>query len=197
MRLPNSWLLHTLHTSAHLGKASLSRMYSGVSTSRGHPGRIFCDLDGVLCDFDRGVVNIFGVPPEELSKKTMWGGLSRAPGFYSNLEWMNDGRELWEGIRGLQPTILTGVPMGKWAEPQKRAWCSDELGGDVPVITCMSRDKHKYCHSPGCILIDDRGSLRVDWESQGGLFIHHTSTRQSLKELEAILSPKPATVDLT
>lgn len=35
------------------------------------------------------------------------------------LEWMPDGRELWAGIVDYNPTILTGLPMGTWAEPQK------------------------------------------------------------------------------
>lgn len=39
--------------------------------------------------------------------------------------------------------------------PQQRKWCKRELGEDVPVITCMSRDKHTYCR-PGNVLIDDR-----------------------------------------
>lgn len=37
----------------------------------------------------------------------------------------------------------------------QRNWCKRELGEHVPVITCMSRDKHIYCR-PGNILIDDR-----------------------------------------
>ena len=37
----------------------------------------------------------------------------------------------------------------------QRNWCKRELGEDVPVITCMSRDKHTYCR-PGNVLIDDR-----------------------------------------
>lgn len=36
-----------------------------------------------------------------------------------HLEWMSDGQELWNSIVDLHPTILTGLPMGKWAEPQK------------------------------------------------------------------------------
>lgn len=36
-----------------------------------------------------------------------------------HLDWMPDGRELWEGVEQLHPTILTGLPMGTWAEPQK------------------------------------------------------------------------------
>lgn len=37
----------------------------------------------------------------------------------ANMEWMPDGQELWEGIVHLQPTVLTGLPWGNWAEPQK------------------------------------------------------------------------------
>lgn len=43
--------------------------------------RIFCDLDGVLCDFDRGCVDELGKMPDQLARKTMWQGLARANGF--------------------------------------------------------------------------------------------------------------------
>jgi hypothetical protein len=33
------------------------------------------------------------------------------------------------------------------------------------------------------ILIDDRIDLKADWESKGGIFIHHTSTETTLKQL--------------
>ncbi|CAM9157062.1 unnamed protein product [Choristocarpus tenellus] len=105
----------------------------------------------------------------------------------AKLDWMDDGRELWESIRHLQPTILTGLPMGNWAEPQKRLWCSRELGKHVPVITCMSKDKYNYCTTAGSILIDDRESLRPDWERMGGIFMHHTSTQQTLEKMRTLL----------
>ncbi|CAM9710287.1 unnamed protein product, partial [Hapterophycus canaliculatus] len=104
---------------------------------------------------------------------------------------MEDGRELWNGVSGLRPTILTGLPMGNWAEPQKagrphRKWCKRELGEHVPVITCMSRDKHIYCRA-GNVLIDDRASLAEAWERAGGVFIHHTSASSSLAKLKTLL----------
>lgn len=42
---------------------------------------VFCDLDGVLCDFDRGCVAIMGTTPDQLSRKSMWTGLARAASF--------------------------------------------------------------------------------------------------------------------
>eukprot|EP00903_Cladosiphon_okamuranus_P017693 g16292.t1 len=154
--------------------------------------KVYCDLDGCLVDFEKGCRGVFpGKNPKELTPQIMWGGLARTKGFYENLDWMPDGRELWEGVKGLQPTILTGLPMGKWAEPQKRKWCKRELGEDVPVITCMSRDKHTYCR-PGNVLIDDRLSLEAAWVRAGGVFIHHTSASSSLERLKALLPEDPA-----
>lgn len=172
---------------------SLARggLSSRLSASSSSPCRkVYCDLDGVLADFDKGCIAVMGTTPDQLSKNNMWKGLANARSFYEHLEWMSDGQELWNSIVGLQPTILTGLPMGKWAEPQKRKWCARELGEGVPVITCMSRDKHRHC-SPGSVLIDDRLSLQADWQRAGGVFIHHTSTASSLQELKALLDSQP------
>lgn len=43
--------------------------------------KLFCDLDGVLCDFDRGCVKVMGTTPDQLSKKSMWTGLAKARSF--------------------------------------------------------------------------------------------------------------------
>jgi hypothetical protein len=149
---------------------------------------LFVDLDGVLVDFESGVAAATGSLPHDQSVRTMWSKLARTPGFYEHLEWTEDGHELWDAVKHLEPTILTGLPLGKWAEPQKRAWVARELGPDVQVITCMSRDKAKKAREAAPndatpILVDDRERLREAWEAMGGVFIHHTSARRSLDEL--------------
>ena len=96
--------------------------------------KVFVDLDGVLVDFEAGVRRVTGKMPDEQSIRSMWSRLAVEPGFYEHLEWMPDGADLWERVRGLQPTILTGLPWGNWAKPQKIAWCARELGPDVPVV---------------------------------------------------------------
>ncbi|CAM9527896.1 unnamed protein product [Ectocarpus fasciculatus] len=171
---------------ADAGGKVRAKTTSSSSPSTATTPKIFCDLDGCLVDFEKGCQAVMGETPDKLRANAMWRGLARAKGFYEHLDWMPDGRELWDGVAHLQPTILTGLPMGNWAEPQKRNWCKRELGEHVPVITCMSRDKHTYCR-PGNILIDDRESLRAAWQRAGGVFIHHTATSSSLEKLKAIL----------
>ncbi|MFW6368323.1 MAG: hypothetical protein ACOCZ9_01175 [Spirochaetota bacterium] len=153
--------------------------------------QLFVDLDGVLCDFDRAVSALFGRPPKDLQPREMWSRLAHTPGFYTNLPWMPDGHELWNFVRPLQPTILTGLPRGTWAEPQKREWCRRELGENVPVITCMAREKTEKAKAavhPGqrMILIDDRESNGERWEAEGGIFILHESASKSIQALRAL-----------
>lgn len=143
--------------------------------------QLYVDLDGVLVDFNAGVKKVFGKNPSEIAPKVMWPRLARTPGFYEHLPWMGDGKELWEVLRPYKPTICTGVPVGAWAGPQKISWCRRELGEDVPVITCRSREKHLHCQGPTSILVDDRRELGASWEEAGGVFIHHVDAENTVK----------------
>jgi hypothetical protein len=156
---------------------------------------LFVDLDGVLADFDRGVEELTGARPAGQSPKAMWPRLARSPGFYAHLPWTPDGPELWERVKRHEPVILTGLPRGNWAKPQKLEWCRRELGTQVPVIACMSREKAEKARewvagagadTPVPVLIDDRESLRERWEEAGGIFIHHSSAAESIRALEEL-----------
>jgi hypothetical protein len=224
--------------------------------SQSPPFKIYCDLDGVLVDFDAGVLKLFGGNNNKRFKTTsdipsglLWSSIARAGTFYTHLDWMPDGKDLWRTILPLQPNILTGVPMQKVARDQKADWCRRELGfpivgdgdstsnsvvvinhvdmagpkkahelvngtrrknasgykqskssssaGDnnnkqqqcVDVITCWSTNKHVECtldiHSASskCVLIDDRDKLASAWTKAGGIFVHHTSTKNTLQQL--------------
>ncbi|WP_207538504.1 HAD family hydrolase [Sabulicella rubraurantiaca] len=146
---------------------------------------LFLDLDGVLADFDRGVLAVTGRRPEELPLKTMWAALSRAPAFFDTLEFMEDAEVLWRFCAPHKPTILTGLPLGSWAPEQKRRWVARMLGAHVPIITCMSRDKPRWS-GRGHVLVDDRASAREGWERKGGTFIHHRSARESIAALQEL-----------
>ena len=56
------------------------------------------------------------------------------------------------------------------------------LGPEVPVITCMSREKAGYA-APGHVLVDDREIAREGWVSKGGIFIRHTDAEHSIAAL--------------
>lgn len=160
--------------------------------------QLFLDLDGVLVDFDAGVRLAVGKDPAELHPSQMWPVLAKTPGFYDRLSWMADGRELWNAVAHLEPTILTGLPMGKWAEPQKRNWCSRELGNEVPVITGLSRHKAEmalaWLDDNGRreripVLVDDRLRLAESWQAMGGRFILHLNAQSSISALQDLGFP--------
>lgn len=166
--------------------------------------KVYCDLDGVLCDFEAGVRKIFGGKgPSALPPGLLWSGINRSDRFYQTLLWMPDGKELWEKISHLNPDILTGVPGSrKSSRVEKAIWCATELGMEtnhvdyaapkrqhevvhgrlqkekhiVNVITCWSKNKH-YKSGPGKVLIDDTEKLMQDWVAKGGIFVLHTDTK--------------------
>lgn len=150
--------------------------------------QIFLDCDGVLADFDKGARQLTGLSPDAFQKRhgagEFWKRLARAEDFFGSLDPLPDAYELYEAVREKGPVILTGLPRGKWAEPQKRRWAERYFPG-VPVITTMAALKHEHRH-PGDVLVDDRDKHRHLWENEGGIFIHHTSARDSIAKLRAL-----------
>lgn len=155
--------------------------------------RFFFDLDGVLADFDAGCVAALGMGPTDYiqahGEPVFWKRLRETPGFYADLAWCPGARDMFTAARSIIEAhgdvvmILTGLPLGDWASPQKRAWCARELPG-VPVLCCLSRDKPIYC-SPAAVLLDDRASAGGGWVRSGGTFILHTDPASSLAAIEA------------
>lgn len=149
--------------------------------------KLYLDLDGVLADFEKGVKNVTGKYPGELPISYMWKQLAKHGDFYYSLDWMPDGQELWAFMKDYNPTILTGLPRGNWARGQKIRWCGDNLGYSVPVICCMASDKANFCE-PGDILVDDRKKAKDPWEQAGGIFIHHTSAKNSIAMFKGLMN---------
>jgi hypothetical protein len=149
--------------------------------------QIYLDCDGVLADFDKGAEKVLGAPPRVFEKRhgaaEFWRRLARADGFFEHLDPLRDARELYEAVKAKAPIILTGLPRGTWAEPQKRRWAERHFPG-VPVITTSAALKREHCH-PGDVLVDDRDQHRRLWEREGGLFILHTSAAASIAALKS------------
>lgn len=147
--------------------------------------RLFLDCDGVLADFNAGARALFGMEVAAFEarhgKRDFWRRIASAPDFYATLPLMPDACELFDAVAHLDPVILTGLPIGNWAAPQKIRWAATNFPG-VPIITCMARDKHR--HMTGAdILVDDRLDYRSAWEAPGGIFVHHRSARESIAAL--------------
>jgi 5'(3')-deoxyribonucleotidase len=154
----------------------------------GKTPRLFLDADGVLADFDLSARGLLGMRSKEYIDKhgrgMFWKRLAQAPSFYGDLPEMPDARVLFDAVKHLKPTILTGLPAGNWAAPQKVEWAAEHFPG-VPIITCMARDKHLHMH-PGDVLVDDREKHRAEYEAAGVVFVHHKNAEDSLRQLAKI-----------
>lgn len=132
---------------------------------------IYCDLDGVLVDFSGGLSAITGKEYPKRGEYELgseeWDVVDKGH-FFRDLPWISGGKELWEMLAPYNPVILTGLPRGKTAKGDKKAWVYRELGHGVKVICCKSRDKKNYA-KPGDILIDDREDNIRAWEEVGGV----------------------------
>ena len=150
--------------------------------------RLFLDADGVLADFDGAARRLLGMSPKAFIAKhgraAFWKRLAKAPNFYGALSEMSYARLLFNAVKHLKPTILTGLPVGSWAAPQKVEWALKHFPG-VPIITCLARDKHLHMH-PGDVLVDDREKHRQAYEAAGVVFVHHQSAEDSLRQLAEI-----------
>ena len=149
------------------------------------PGTIYLDMDGVLADFDRGAHKVFGMQPRDMEALygagVFWKKLATTKDFFASLPLMPDAMELFKAVEHTAPIILTGLPRGKWAEPQKRKWAEMHFPG-VRVITTTAALKKEYCQ-PGDVLVDDRDKYRDLWEEAGGIFIHHRNAAISIAQL--------------
>lgn len=154
--------------------------------------RLFCDMDGVLADFDRGYAIVMGreITPRDYHKdwsQDDWEALHKAaPTFFRDLPLMPDASELWTYISPHSPTILTGVPKElNGTDVQKKAWSAAHFGPTQPIICCRSKEKALHCR-PGDIIIDDWGKYRHLWERAGGIWILHTSAKDSIEQLKEL-----------
>jgi hypothetical protein len=77
----------------------------------------------VLADFNAGARKLLGTDARSFEarhgKGEFWRRLARHGDFYATLPKMADADELFAAVRHLNPTILTGLPIGKWAARRK------------------------------------------------------------------------------
>jgi hypothetical protein len=172
--------------------------------------RIFCDMDGVLCDFDKAFKssNDDGLSFEEYDKVngkgSGWAIISKqGEGYWSNLEWMPDGKELWDYLNTISaPTILSSPSREYSSIKGKMKWINVNLGISQDTPTTKSKDwdkstriilsSHKHLYvlpdpNVKSILIDDTQSKIDKWTEAGGIGILHTSTVDTISKLQDII----------
>jgi len=149
--------------------------------------KLYCDMDGVLVDFDKGYKKLTGNDLDGVHRTDtdFWDPINKAGyDFWINLEWMGDGKRLWKYIEKHNPKLLSAPSRQEDSRVAKLDWVYNELPG-VHLILRSAKHKKDFA-GPNNILIDDRPDNIDGWIQSGGIGILHTSasdTIQKLKEL--------------
>jgi hypothetical protein len=105
--------------------------------------------------------------------------------FWMNLEWLPDGKKLWDYIKKYDPVILS-KPTDLQAVIGKKKWVKDNIG--LPKERVQIRyDKSPYAQYEGKIgiLIDDFESNTSKFDAAGGRTVLYKNTQDAITELKS------------
>lgn len=147
---------------------------------------IYCDLDGVLVNFEKGYEELTGKPmPINGEGPEFWDPIHNAgASFWIKLKWMPDGHILWDYISKYNPILLSAPSKEESSKIGKRVWKKNNLP-DVKMILTPARFKQKYS-GENKILIDDMERNIQQWKDKGGIGILHTSAADTIKQLKEL-----------
>ena len=140
--------------------------------------RIYCDMDGVLCDFAGRFEHYSGMHPREYENKfgkgPFWRLIDKEVGlvFWSKMNWTPNGKLLWNFIKPYNPQLLTSPSSADESKLGKKMWVRENLNPQPKVNFRRAKEKHDFAN-PNSILIDDREDTIERWNNAGGIGIHH------------------------
>ena len=153
------------------------------------PYKIYCDMDGVLTDFEKRFhqkLNEVGpdyYPIKDIQKvvkpkdfeaifgiEEFWNFIDKIVGigFWVGMDWMPQGKELWSFISPYKPDLLTSPSRDNGSRLGKQLWAKNNLNPKPKVIMAYSADKQRYANE-NSILIDDKKSNIKEWIAKGGI----------------------------
>jgi phosphopantetheine adenylyltransferase len=146
--------------------------------------KIYCDMDGVLVDFDKGYEELTGAKASfDTPKEEFWEPISKAgAAFWIKLQWMPDGKQLWNYIKPYNPDLLSAPSREESSKIGKFTWVKRNLPGTKLILRSAER-KQEFA-TPNSILIDDRADNIQRWKDAGGIGIHHTSAADTIQQLK-------------
>jgi hypothetical protein len=152
------------------------------------PYKIYCDMDGVLTDFDARFIYFGNMDPRayesKYGKEKFWDLIDRQIGvrFWVGMEWMPEGQKLWDYIKPHNPTLLSAPSRQNESRLGKRLWVKNNVPG-TKLVLANAVAKQNYS-GKNKILIDDREDNIEQWKSKGGIGILFKSTDQVIDELK-------------
>ena len=132
-------------------------------------------------------------PELSLGTKEIFKAISHDVNFWASLPAMRDAQQLWSFLSSLSPEpYILSAPWDEESRKGKVLWLSGLAGNLNPLPPkdkiILTHQKHNYAIHPTTrkpnILIDDMDKYTDPWMKAGGIAIKHTSTSETLKELE-------------
>jgi len=177
-----------------------SMIYESRLTEDINEYEIYCDMDGVLCDFDAQFDHYFGESVKEYIAdkgiKSFENAVNEAgQEFWITMPMLAGAKELWQRIGKYGVTILSSPGEFEGAKEGKIKWIKENLRpSPKKIIFKQTGQKHTEIQGKGeeaikkSVLIDDYGKNLKPWESIGAKGIKHSAdtlqnTLDSLEEL--------------
>ena len=149
--------------------------------------KIYCDMDGVLADFESGYEELTGIDLKGEFKKgdDFWDPIKVAGvGFWAGLKWMPGGQELWDYLKPFNPQLLSAPSREQSSRIGKHVWVKHKIPGTKLILRYASQKQQLA--TPESILIDDRQVNIDQWEAAGGIGILHTSADDTISQLKKL-----------
>lgn len=157
--------------------------------------QIYCDMDGVLTNFEKRFIDkLREEGPKYYSKEVIaqvtrpkhfeklegqeefWRFIDQYIGleFWSGMEWMPNGKRLWEFIQPYQPKILSSPSRDNTSRLGKRLWVKEHIAETYdtfisPEVIFRFGDAKADFANENSILIDDKPSNLEAWKAAGGI----------------------------
>jgi len=158
--------------------------------AKGELPRIYCDMDGVLCDFEYAANKVTGQVWGGLTTGQDWESIRKTKNFWSTMPWKRDGRLLWNYIKKFEPHILSAYTTeDPNCKPGKNRWLRNNLGLSGSRINLVRRsEKRNFAmdRRRPAILIDDYPKNISDFKVAGGIGIIHSNTQTTISQLKRI-----------
>ena len=154
---------------------------------------VYLDMDGVIVNLEKGAFKVHGKQLSDVKRPERWDKISDTKDFWKNLEWMPGAKKLWNFLKPYKPSIMSAYAKN---EPNSAQGKEDWLKKNVEKLPrsrinlVMRSDKQRFARdgrtqAPN-ILIDDHEKNIREWESKGGIGIHHTSVERTIARLKEI-----------
>lgn len=160
---------------------------------------IYCDMDGVLTDFNAGYKLITGRSPSDVRSDSnrelyahYWDTFVDAEGF-TNLDWQPGGQELVEYLRSIEDRVQIcilssagGFHRQREVQDQKLDWLHLE-GIEWPTVIVPGRRYKPAFATQNALLIDDTKDTVREFALIGRA-IHHTDAKHTIPLIDLWLS---------